>query len=107
MRYRVLAVLVFCLLAYEQAAFAWDDKVAHPRLTESAVVKSDLDKFLKSVLGIQEGIDAPFEYQGTRDTVNKRTIISMSVRSNNCLSSGLKSRAGNCPYTPVAQGSGV
>jgi hypothetical protein len=30
-----------------------------------------------------------------------------SVRSNNCLSYGLKSRPGNCPYTPVAQGSGV
>ena len=31
----------------------------------------------------------------------------MSVRSNNCLSYGLKSRAGSCPYAPVAQGSGV
>ena len=31
----------------------------------------------------------------------------MSVCSNNCLSIGLKSRPGNCPYTPVAQGSGV
>ena len=30
-----------------------------------------------------------------------------SVRSNNCLSNGLKSRPGNYPYTPVVQGSGV
>ena len=29
------------------------------------------------------------------------------VRSNNCLSSGLKSRPGNYPCAPVAQGSGV
>jgi hypothetical protein len=36
--------------------------------------------------------------------VNKLTA---SVRSNNCLSCGLKSRPGNCPYTSVAQGSGV
>ena len=33
--------------------------------------------------------------------------IDLSVRSNNCLSNGLKSRPGNYPYTPVVQGSGV
>ena len=31
----------------------------------------------------------------------------LSVRSNNLLSSGLKSRPGSCPFVPVAQGSGV
>ena len=30
-----------------------------------------------------------------------------SVRSNNCVSCGLKSRPGNYPFAPVAQGSGV
>ena len=33
--------------------------------------------------------------------------LSPSVCSNNCLSSGLESRPGNCPCAPVAQGSGV
>jgi hypothetical protein len=36
--------------------------------------------------------------------VNK---LRTSVRSNNCLSCGLKSRPGSFPYAPVAQGSGV
>ena len=31
----------------------------------------------------------------------------MSVRSNSSKSSGLKSRLGNCPYAPVARGSGA
>ena len=31
----------------------------------------------------------------------------MSVRSNSLISHGFKSRPGSCPYTPVAQGSGV
>ena len=31
----------------------------------------------------------------------------VSVRSNNLISYGLKSRPGSCPFTPVVQGSGV
>lgn len=31
----------------------------------------------------------------------------VSVRSNSCKFSGFKSCLGSCPYTPVAQGSGV
>jgi len=31
----------------------------------------------------------------------------LAVRSNSCISSGLKSRPGSCPFAPVAQGSGV
>jgi len=34
-------------------------------------------------------------------------IDMVSVRSNNLISHGLKSRSGSCPYTPVVQGSGV
>jgi hypothetical protein len=37
----------------------------------------------------------------------KGEIRMMSVRSNSCKFSGLKSRLGSCPYTPVVQGSGV
>src|SRR3990172_1694612 len=37
----------------------------------------------------------------------RKCKINLSVRSNNCLSNGLKSRPGNYPYTPVVQGSGV
>ena len=45
--------------------------------------------------------------------VNKKIILpslsmgNMSVRSNSLISLGFKSRPGSCPYTPVAQGSGV
>ncbi len=34
-------------------------------------------------------------------------MLELTVRSNSSKSSGLKSRPGNCPYAPVAWGSGV
>jgi len=39
--------------------------------------------------------------------VSGAEISKVSVRSNNYLSNGLKSRPGNYPYAPVVQGSGV
>ncbi len=44
------------------------------------------------------------------DLLNQRYLfiyLWMSVRSNNCISCGFESRPGNCPFTPVAQGSGA
>ena len=50
---------------------------------------------------------APFSMTELITAIKNLRNLRASVRSNNCLSYGLKSRPGNCPYTPVAQGSGV
>jgi uncharacterized protein len=42
-----------------------------------------------------------------REALRLADYEGLSVRSNSCLSIGLKSRPGNCPFTPVVQGSGV
>jgi hypothetical protein len=40
-------------------------------------------------------------------TEEPKNLVSLFVRSNSLISCGFKSRLGGCPFTPVAQGSGV
>ena len=58
-------------------------------------------------MGVQDGVQRDGSFVRLLAYVGDVKIQDLTVRSSTCLSNGLKSRPGNCPYTPVAQGSGV
>ncbi len=59
-------ILIICFLSvalgFRKNVFAFGNKKTHPALTEKAVAASVLDDYLKTELGIDEGINAEFQY---------------------------------------------
>ena len=55
---RAILLIVSChLVLFSQNVLAYDNKVTHPHLTESAIEKAQLDDILKANLGLKEEID--------------------------------------------------
>ena len=59
-------ILIICFLSvalgFCKNVFAFGNKKTHPALTEKAIAASVLDDYLITELGIDEGINAEFQY---------------------------------------------
>ena len=53
-----LTVLLLCVVR----AYAYDDKITHPKITKESTIRSNLDNHLKNNMGIVEGIK--YKYNG-------------------------------------------
>jgi len=60
MRAALIFILCHAVLC-SQTLFAFNDKVTHPHLTDSAIKKANLDEFLKESLDWEEGINTVLE----------------------------------------------
>ena len=57
-----LLMIIAALMVFHvsKTALDYDDKITHPRLTEVAIVNSDVDDYLKTILGIIDGKDKKY-----------------------------------------------
>ncbi len=62
----VIIVFVFC-----KNAFAWDDKIVHPKLTQAAIEKSELHDYLREYLNLPQGMETEIVTDSVQNWIKK------------------------------------